>query len=100
MVAGARDPAVQAVGYNGIGLAYLNEPKPKYEEALVAFKAVAVRYFEDAEQHARALYYLAQAADGAAKQAKGEAKEMYAAMADQAAKSLRSQHPDSPWARR
>ncbi len=97
LVEGARDPAVQAVGYNGIGLAYLNEPKPKYEDAMLAFKAVTVKYFAEPEQHARALYYLAKAARGAAKAAKGEVKEMYDAMAQQAMNMLRSQHADSPW---
>ncbi len=100
LVAGARDPAVMAVGYNGIGLAYLNEPKPKYEEAMLAFKAVTVKFFQEPEQHARALYYLAKAADGAAKAAKGEVKKMYESMADEAVKMLRSQHPGSTWAGR
>lgn len=98
LVAGARDPAVQAVGYNGIGLAYLNEPTPKYEDAMLAFKAVTVKYFQEPEQHARALYYLAKAASGAAGAAKGEVKEMYTTMAGEAMKMLRSQHPGSEWA--
>lgn len=100
LVAGARDPAVQAVAYNGLGLAYLNEPKPKYEDAMLAFKAVTVKYFQEPEQHARALYYLSKASAGAAKGAKGEVKEMYEAMADEAVKMLRSQHPGSEWAGR
>ncbi len=98
LVAGARDPLVQAVGYNGIGLAYLNEPKPKYEDALLAFKAVSVKYFQEPEQHARALYYLAQAATGASGDAKDEVKQMYKSMAEEALNMLRSQHPDSSWA--
>ena len=100
LVAGARDPAVQAVGYTGIGLAYLNEPTPKYEEALLAFKAVSVKYFQEREQHARALYYLAQAATGAARAAKGDVKTMYESMASEALSMLRSQHPASEWARK
>lgn len=102
LVGGARDPGVQAVGLNGIGLAYLNEPKPRNEEAMLAFKSVAVKYFQVREQHARALYYLAKAAGAAAKQAggKAEVKEMYGNMAEEALKMLRKQHPDSTWANR
>jgi len=100
LVAGARDPAVQAVGYNGIGLAYLNEPTPKYEEAMLAFKAVAVKYFQEPEEHARALYYLHEAAAGAAKGAKGDVQQMYTAMATEALSMLRSQHPESEYARK
>lgn len=100
LVAGARDPGVQAVGLNGIGLAYLNEPKPRYEEAMLSFKAVSVKYFQVREQHARALYYLAKAAKEAAGAANGKAevKEMYTNMADEAVRMLRKQHPDSDWA--
>ena len=102
LVGGARDPRVQAVGLNGIGLAYLNEPKPRNEEAMLAFKAVSVKYFQVPEQHARALYYLAKAAKAAAgaSGAKAEVKEMYGAMADEAVRMLRKQHPDSTWANR
>ena len=100
VVAGARDPAVQAVGLTGEGLASLNASKPNYEEALLAFKGVTVKYFEEPEQHARALYYLAKAADGAAKGAKGDARTMYNAMAKEATRMLRDQHPDSPWAQK
>ncbi|MDA1194367.1 MAG: hypothetical protein O2894_04215 [Planctomycetota bacterium] len=102
LVAGARDPAAQAVGLNGIGLAYLNEPKPRNEEALLAFKTVTVQYFQVPAQHARALYYLAQVAGAAAKEAAGkkDVKAMYETMADEAIKTLREQYPDSEWARR
>ena len=100
IVAGARDPAVQAVGLNGMGLAYLSDAKPNYEQALLAFKAVTIKYFQEPEQHARALYYLAKAADKAAQEAKGEVKTMYAAMVGEATKMLRDQHPDTEWARR
>lgn len=102
LVAGARDPGVQAVGLNGIGLAFLNEPKPRYEEAMLSFKSVSVKYFQVPEQHARALYYLAQAARKAGDAANGnkDVKAMYAGMADEAVKMLRKQHPDSEWANR
>ena len=102
LVAGARDPRVQAVGLNGIGLAFLNEPKPRNEEAMLAFKSVAVKYFQVPEQHARALFYLAKAASAAAKAANGKAevKAMYEGMADEALKMLNKQHPDSTWANR
>lgn len=104
LVAGARDPVVQAVGLNGIGLAYLSEPTPKYEQALLAFKAVVVKYFQVPEQPARALHYLAKAADGAAKAAakakKPAVNEMYVTMRDEASKTLRRDYPDSKWANR
>lgn len=102
LVAGARDPAVQAVGLNGIGLAYLNEPEPKYEDALLAFKAVVVKYFQVPDQPARALYYLAKAAEGAAREAdkakKPQVRDMYLAMQSGSVKTLRRDHPDSAWA--
>jgi hypothetical protein len=104
LVAGARDPIVQAVALNGIGLAYLNEPKPQYERALLAFKAVVVKYFQVPEQPARALYYLAKAAKGAAdaasKAKKTEVRDMYMAWQSNAIKTLRNDYPDSPWANR
>ncbi len=104
LVAGARDPVVQAVALNGIGLAYLNEPRPKYEDALLAFKAVVVKYFQVPDQPARALHYLAKAADGAAKAAdaakKPDVKDMYVTMRDEAVKTLRRDYPDSTWANR
>ena len=91
LVAGSRDPNVQAVGLTGMGLAYLNEPQPRYEEALLAFKAVTVKYFQVPEQHARALKYLAEAADGAAKAStKPEVKQMYETMAREARERLRT----------
>lgn len=100
LVAGARDPKVQALGLNGLGLAYLNEPKPKYEDALLAFKAVTVRYFQEPEQHARALYYLRKAAEGARDAAKGDAQAMYSTMAKEAGRMLKDQHPNSEWAQK
>jgi hypothetical protein len=98
LVAGARDPAVQAVAMNGIGLAFLNEPKPKYEEAMIAFKGVIVKYFQVAEQPARALYYLAKAAKGAAEGKKPEVRDMYVKMSEEARKTLRRDHAGSVWA--
>ncbi len=100
LVSGARDPSVQAVGLNGQGLAFLYEPKPRFEEAMLAFKAVTVKYFQVPDQHARGLYYLAEAAKkaSAANSGKKEVKEMYDIMADEAVKMLRSQHPNSKWA--
>jgi hypothetical protein len=61
---------------------------------------VTVKYFQVPEQHARGLYYLAQAAKKAstANSGKKEVKEMYDVMADEAVKMLRAQHPDSEWA--
>ena len=97
LVAGSRDPQVQAVAQNGIGLAYLNEKK--YEDALIAFRSVVVKYFEEPTEPARALYYLAKAADGASKQAKDpEVRAMYAAMKTQALKRLRSNYRGTQWA--
>jgi tetratricopeptide (TPR) repeat protein len=98
VVAGARDPYVQAVAQNGLGLAYLNEGA--FEEAVLAFRGVDVKYFQVPEEPARALYYLSQAADGAAKQAKGEGAKYYEALRDEALKSLRTEHPDSPFAKK
>jgi tetratricopeptide (TPR) repeat protein len=102
LVAGARDPAVQAVGLNGIGLAYLNEPKPKYEQALLAFKSVVVKYFQVPEQPARALFYLARAAAGAAKEAesakKADVRDMYLGIQSHAVETLRRDYAGTSWA--
>jgi tetratricopeptide (TPR) repeat protein len=98
LVAGAQDPFVQAVSQNGLGLAYFHEKR--YDDAILAFRAVTVKQFHVPGEPARALYWLGQAADAAAKQAKGEAAKFYEALRDEAAKSLRAEHPDSPYARR
>jgi tetratricopeptide (TPR) repeat protein len=100
LVAGARDPDVQAVSLNGLGLAYLHEARPRTEEAMLAFKAVTVEYFQVPEQHARALYYLELAAAQAAQApgVKPEVKTMYQNMAAEADKMLHAQHPKSDWA--
>ncbi len=96
IVQGAMDPYVQAVLKNGLGFAYLSEKR--YDDAVLAFRAVAVKYFEEPEEHARALHYLAQAADEAAKAAtRPEAKKLYEAWRDAARESLRKEHPGSPW---
>lgn len=91
LVDGAMDPKVQAVMKNGLGLAYLSEKK--YEEAIHAFRAVEVRYFEDVDQHARALHYLTVAAEGAAQKASGEAKKLYERLATGAKARLEAEHP-------
>ena len=96
LVEGALDPEVQAVREVGLGLAYLQEKK--YEEAVLAFRAVEVKYFQVPEEHARALFYLAQAADAAAGQATGEAKKLYESWRDDAQKRLKEEYPNSPWA--
>jgi len=96
IVAGARDPSVQAVTENGLGLAYLHEGR--FEDAVLAFRGVTVKHFQVPEEPARALYYLAKAADAAAKQAKGEAAKWYEALKDEALKSLKADYPGSPYA--
>ena len=49
------------------------------------------------EEHARALYYLAQAAEKAAAQATGEAKSLYETYRDEARTRLKAEHPNSRW---
>lgn len=97
LVEGARDPVVQAVMQNGLGLAYLQEGK--LEEAILAFRSVQVKYFQVPDEHARALHYLAQAAGAAAEQATGEARTLYESYRDMALERLRSLYPKSPWSR-
>jgi hypothetical protein len=96
LIEGAMDPRVQAVAQTGLGLAYLQEKA--YEQAILAFRSVEVKHFGVAEEHARALHYLAEAADAASKQARGAARDVYAAYRDDALKRLREDHPNSPWA--
>lgn len=99
LIAGARDPRAQAVGLNGTGLAYMAEKK--YDQALTAFKSVAVKYYGDPDQTSRAYFYIAKAAEEAAKAAKSdETKKMYADMKDEARRVLRTQFRDSRWARK
>lgn len=96
LVAGAMDPNVQAVFQNALGFASLQERR--YDEAILAFRSVEVKYFAEPEQHARALYYLAQAADGAATQAKSPAaKKLYETYRDRARQRLEQEHPGSTW---
>jgi hypothetical protein len=91
--AGAMSPTVQAVAQNGIGLAYLAEKK--WTEALFAFGSVRIKYFQVAAEVPRALYYLAQAADGAAEAAsKPEAKTMYKAQAEAARAEIKTSYKD------
>jgi tetratricopeptide (TPR) repeat protein len=97
IVAGAMDPAVQAVAQNGLGLAYLQEKQ--YGAAILAFRSVEVTAFEVPEQHARALHYLAVAAGEAAKTAQGDAKAYYEGIRDASVQRLKAEHPDSPWSR-
>ena len=97
LVEGALDPRVQAVMQNGLGLAYLQEGK--FEDAILAFRAVEVKYFQVPEEHARALHYLARAADEAAKKASGEeARTLYQKYRDDARGRLKAEYPDSRWA--
>jgi hypothetical protein len=98
LMAGARDPQVQAVAQTGLGLTYLNEQK--YDEAILALQSVAVRYFAAREYAANALFHLAKAADAAAQAAKPTAKATYAAIKDEAVKKLKAEYPESPYATR
>ncbi len=100
LVNGARDPQVQAVSLNGEGLGYLNATPPDLERAILAFKAVDVLYFQVPQERARALYYLARTAKKAAEGAKAgsKARSLYERMGQEAAKTLRDRHADSPWA--
>ena len=88
LVEGALDPQVQAVMQNGLGLAWLQDGR--YEEAILAFRAVEVKYFQVAEEYARALHYLALAADEAAKKASNaEARTLYEKYRDDARARLK-----------
>jgi tetratricopeptide (TPR) repeat protein len=96
LVAGALDPEVQAVSQNGMGLAYLSEKD--YERAILAFRSVDVKYFAVAAEHARALHYLAKAADAAAKAASGAAaRAFHERTRDEALERLKAEHPQSRW---
>ena len=82
---------------NGLGLAYLQEGK--FEDAILAFRAVEVKYFQVREEHARALHYLARAADEAAKKASAEgARTLYEKYRDDARGRLKAEYPNSRWA--
>jgi hypothetical protein len=102
LLAGARMAEIQAVGLNGKGLAYLEEKR--YEEAVLAFKEVAVKHFGDRDQTARALYYLAKAADKAADAAdkgnKADVRDRYRAQRDEAIRVLKSRYKSTSWAQR
>ena len=92
LVEGAMSPRVQAVAQLGLGLALLQEKK--YEEALYAFRAVEVKYFEEPTVHAKALRYLAQASDAAAKQSSGAARALYEKYRDDAEARLKKEYPN------
>jgi hypothetical protein len=99
ILAGAMSPTVQAIAQNGIGLAHLHEKR--YVEALFAFDAVRIKYFQVAEEVPQALYYLAQAATAAAEAApKPEVKALYKAQADAARKELTASWGHSPWSKK
>jgi tetratricopeptide (TPR) repeat protein len=98
LMAGARDPQVQAIAQTGLGLTYLNEQK--YDEAILALQAVAVRYFASREYAANALFHLAKAAEAAAAAAKPAAKPTYLSIKDEAVKKLKADYPESPYATR
>jgi len=99
LVAGATDPNVQAVFRNALGVAAFKEQN--YAEAILAFRAVEVKYFAEPEEHARALFYLAQAADEAAKRAGRPAmKQLFTTYRDRARTRLREEHPRSAWAKK
>lgn len=96
LLAGARDPEVQAVAKAGLGQAYLAEKR--WDEAILALAAVTVRSYTARDQAAAALYHLAKAADGALQGATGEAKSVYQAIKDGALVRLKQDYPESPYA--
>jgi tetratricopeptide (TPR) repeat protein len=101
LMAGARDPQVQAVAQTGLGLAFLNDGK--YDEAIAALTSVTVRYFAAREYAANALFHLAKAAEKAAEAPKPgakDAKATYTAIKDNALKRLKDEYPDSTYATR
>ncbi len=93
LIEGAMSPRVQAVAQLGLGLALLQEKQ--YEEAIYAFRAVEVKYFEEPEVHAKALRYLAEAANAAAKQSSGVARGLYEKYRDEAQARLKKEYPGS-----
>jgi hypothetical protein len=99
ILSGAMAPTVQAVAQNGIGLAHYHEKR--YVEALFAFDAVRIKYFQVAEEVPQALYYLAAAATAAAEASpRAEVKALYQSQAEAARKELTTAHADSPWAQK
>lgn len=96
LLTGARAPEVQAVNQIGLGQAYLAEGK--FEEAVLALRAVAIRHFGARERAAAALYFLAKAADGAGKAAKGAAQGFYLKLKDDALNQLKTDYRESPYA--
>jgi hypothetical protein len=53
------DKALRALAYNTLGYCHYLEGPAQYKDALWAFLRVDVVYYQDREEHARALYYLA-----------------------------------------
>jgi tetratricopeptide (TPR) repeat protein len=98
LLAGARDPQVQAVSQTGLGLTYWNDGK--YDEAIAALSAVTVRYFAARDYAANALFHLAKAAEKAAEGAKPAAKPTYVAIKENALQRLKDEYPESPYATR
>jgi hypothetical protein len=99
VLSGAMAPTVQAVAQNGIGLAHLHEKR--YVEALFAFDAVRIKYFQVSEEVPQALYYLAAAATAAAEASpRPDVQALYKAQADAARKELTTSYADSPWAKK
>lgn len=96
LVVGSRAPDVQALNLTGLGQAYLAEGK--FEEAVLVLRSVAVRHFGARDLAAAALYYLAKAAGGAAKAAKGQAQAFYQRLQDDALAQLKADYRDSPYA--
>jgi tetratricopeptide (TPR) repeat protein len=97
LMAGARDPEVQAVAMTGLGMAYRAEKK--YDEAILALRTVAARHFAARDQAARALFYLAKSAEEAAAGAKPDVKAAYMKERDSALRELKA-YPESTYASR
>jgi tetratricopeptide (TPR) repeat protein len=94
---GALSPSVQAVVSNGNGMSQLFQKK--WVDALFAFNEVRVKHYAVREEVPRALYYLAKAADGAAKEAtKPDAKALFTGQAAAARAELERSWKGSPWA--
>jgi hypothetical protein len=72
----------------------------QWVDAVLTFSTVRIKYFAVTEQVPRALYYLVQSADGAAKAAtRPEAKALFEAQAKAAREELDRSWKDTEWAR-
>jgi len=98
ILVGATDPEVRAVAAIALGLANLKSGK--LDEAVASLREVTVQHFRRRDQVARAYFYLAQAAEAAAKKAKPEAKPLYEALVKESKEALKSTYSDTEWARR